>query len=183
VAARGVFELPGAEVRINEPLARAILDGVPGAEEDTRAHDHEHAIEVELPFLHARRSDVTIVPIVLGGLDAAECTAVGHALAKTLAPGVLVVASSDMNHYLDDAETRRRDRLALDRVLALDTAGLYQTCEREDISMCGVLPATAMLAFAAARGARKAELVGYGTSAEAFGDHDRCVGYAGVIVS
>jgi hypothetical protein len=187
VAATGGFEIPGAVLPIDEPLAAAILDEMPGAKADTRAHLHEHAVEVELPFLHARRPDVTIVPIVLASLGEEEAVAVGEGLARALrAAGdehVLVVASSDMSHYLPDDVTRRQDRLAIDQMLRLDPRGLYQTVESHDISMCGYLPATAMLACSLARGAGRAELVGYATSGEAFGDYDRVVGYAGVVVS
>jgi hypothetical protein len=94
----------------------------------------------------------------------------------------LVVASSDMSHYLSDEATRRADRPAIDAMLALDARRLFATVEREDISMCGYLPATAMLAYARARGASSAELVAYAASGDAFGDRERVVGYAGVVV-
>jgi AmmeMemoRadiSam system protein B len=181
VVAEGVFELPGGGVPIDAALAARVLAEVPGAAADARAHEREHAVEVELPFLRARRPDVQIVPIVLGGLSEEEAIAVGEGLARA-APDALVVASSDMNHYLADDVTRAIDRKAIDRLLALDARGLYRTVRDDGISMCGVLPATAMLACARARGAAKAELAGYATSGDAFGDRDRVVGYAGVIV-
>jgi len=183
--AAGSFQIPVGEVPIDEDLAALVLAEVPGAREDARAHAQEHAIEVELPFLQARRADVSFVPIVLGGLDRAEAIAVGRGLARAIegAGGdVLVVASSDMSHYLSDAVTRERDRPAIERILALDPEGLYDVVERQDISMCGILPVTAMLACARDHGASVAQLVGYATSGDAFGDRDRVVGYAGVVV-
>src|SRR5262249_37785698 len=95
---------------------------------------------------------------------------------------VLVLASSDMSHYIPHEAAVARDKLAIDRLLALDAAGLYDVCEREDITMCGVLPATALLAYARERGATRAELVKYATSGEAFGAYDAVVGYAGVVI-
>jgi MEMO1 family protein len=186
VSDAAAFRLPGGDVPVDASLRAAILDGIPGARLDARAHQHEHAVEVELPFLRARRPDVAVVPVVLGGLSGEEAVALGEALARVLATfhaEVLVLASSDMCHYLPDDVTRQRDRLAIDRLLALDALGLYRTCEEHDISMCGVLPATAMLACARARGANAAELCCYATSGDAFGDRDRVVGYAGVIVT
>lgn len=186
VYATGAFRIPGADVAIDEPLAAAILAGVPGAQADRRAHEREHALEVELPFLVALRPDVRIVPIVLGGLgglDGHRVAAVGRALAEVIRDkDVLVIASSDMSHYIPHDEAARRDRLAIDQVLALDALGLYDTCERGGISMCGVLPATALLACTSALGATGAELVQYATSGEAFGDYASVVGYAGVLV-
>ena len=186
VIAAGEFRLPGAVAPIDEELGTAIRDRVPDAREDARAHTREHAVEVELPFLIARRMDVRFVPIVLGSLSERAVLAVGRALAQAIGDvggEVLVVASSDMSHYLPDDETRRRDQPAIQRMLALDPEGLYRVCEEQDISMCGVLPATAMLACARERGAKKAELTGYATSGDAFGDKARVVGYAGVVVT
>jgi AmmeMemoRadiSam system protein B len=184
VLARGSYRMPGADVPIAEPLARAILAEHPRASEDAAAHAREHAIEVELPFLVARRPDVAIVPIVLGPVTGAEAEELGRAVARaTRGRDVLVVASSDMSHFLPEEATRALDALALAPLLALDAAELLRVVRGRDITMCGVLPAAAMLAFARERGARAAELAGYTTSAEASGDAGRVVGYAGVVVT
>jgi AmmeMemoRadiSam system protein B len=183
----GAFRIPGADIPVDAPLAAAILREVPGAAADRDAHAHEHAIEVELPFLLARQPALTIVPIVLAGLSAREAIALGEALARavaaTAAPGeVLLVASSDMSHYLPDAVARTVDHQALEPLLAYDAPALYRTVVDNDISMCGFIPATAMLAYAHATGAPAPELVGYATSGDAFGDRSRVVGYAGVLI-
>jgi AmmeMemoRadiSam system protein B len=180
VWAEGSWKIPGAELPVDEELAARVLAEVPGAQRDVRAHEREHAIEVELPFLVALRPDVRIVPIVLGGLDGAEAAAVGEALAGCVVDA-MVLASSDMSHYIPHDEAKARDRLAIDRLLALDPLGLHATCEAHDITMCGVLPATALLAYARVRGGARPELVQYATSGEAFGDYSSVVGYAGVL--
>jgi hypothetical protein len=183
VWARGALALPGCAVPVDEALCARLLGGL--LEDDREAHRFEHALEVELPLLRARRADVRVTPIVLGGLYEAECVEVGEALAKAvteLGEDVLVVASSDMSHYLSDEETRAIDRRALEPLLALDAVGLYRRVRDEGITMCGVVPATVMLAYARARGARAAELLAYATSGDAFGERDRVVGYAGVVV-
>ena len=95
---------------------------------------------------------------------------------------VVIVASSDMSHYVQDSVARQKDRKAIDRMLSLDPRGLYETVVGERISMCGYLPATAMLYAAKALGAQSARLVKYATSAEVSGDYDHVVGYAGVVV-
>jgi AmmeMemoRadiSam system protein B len=187
VWAKGAFAIPGATIHVDEELcARWIAEASGLLEPDHRAHLHEHALEVELPFLHARRPDVTITPAILGSLDEEECIAVGQALARavqSLGEEVLVVASSDMSHYLADDVTRQIDQRALEPLLRLDAVALYRRVRDEDISMCGILPATAMLAYAVARGAKGAKLLRYATSGDAFGDRDRVVGYAGVLIS
>jgi AmmeMemoRadiSam system protein B len=179
---RGAFALPGGAVAVDEELGARLLGRV-GIVEDRRAHQLEHALEVELPFLRALRASVRVTPLVLGPLDAEECVAVGELLARAIgAEDILVVASSDMNHYLADDVTRVRDRAALAPLLALDPERLHRVVRDEDHSMCGVVPATVMLACARARGARSARLVAYATSGDAFGDRERVVGYAGVVV-
>ncbi len=183
VWARGAWRIPGADVPVDEPLADRILAACPDARADDRAHAREHAIEVELPFLVARRPDVAIVPIVLGGLDGDEAAAFGRSVAQaTAGEDVLLLASSDMSHYLSDAETRPLDWLAIDRLLAVDPAGLAATVDAHEISMCGVLPAVALLAYARERGPAHGELAAYATSGDVSGDLARVVGYAGVVI-
>jgi AmmeMemoRadiSam system protein B len=186
VWASGSFRMPNGEIPIDDELAAAVLreDGM--AQEDHAAHRHEHAIEVELPFLQARQSKLRIVPIVLSGLDAEESVALGEALHRAAASvegDVLVVASSDMSHYLPDTQARKIDRIALEPLLAFDPEKLHHVVHDNDISMCGYIPATVMLAYARAAGATKPELISYATSGDAFGDRSQVVGYAGVLVS
>jgi AmmeMemoRadiSam system protein B len=179
--ADGSWRTPLGSVPVDEELCRAIA-ACPLVEPDRAAHRREHALEVQLPFLQARRADVRIAPLCLGPLLLDECREVARAVAAAARLGALVVASSDMSHYLPAAETERRDRRALDRVLALDAEGLYETVRREDISMCGVVPATVMLLAARELGATRARLVRYGHSGLVNGDLDAVVGYAGVVV-
>jgi len=182
---KGAFALPGDQVPIDEELCAALLESGAGFQADHEAHRYEHALEVELPFIRARRPDAVITPVILGGLDGAECVAVGAALADVVArlgDEVLVVASSDMSHYLPDDVTRQLDRRAIEPMLACDPRRLYDVVEKEAITMCGVLPATAMLSYARARGASRGTLVAYGTSADTFGDRDRVVGYAALAI-
>jgi AmmeMemoRadiSam system protein B len=190
VMAGGAWQLPGARVSIDEELAAAILTEFPLARADHEAHQLEHSLEVEVPFLVARQPALRIVPVVLGVLSASEAVGLGEALYRAVSqvreahPGedVLVVASSDMSHYLPDETARRVDQTALAPLLAFDPEGLYRTVVDHDISMCGFIPATAMLAYARRAGAARPELVAYATSGDAFGDKSRVVGYAGVVL-
>jgi AmmeMemoRadiSam system protein B len=151
---------------------------------DPAAHLREHALEVQLPFLQRARPDVAIAALCLDHLPLAACEALGQAVAAAAAPeGALVVASSDMSHYIPAAEARALDARAIDRLLALDPEGLYRVVHEEEISMCGIIPATVMLFAARARGATRAELVRYAHSGEVSGDQRQVVGYAGVTVS
>ena len=183
----GEWETPMGNIRIDDELCAALMDADRGLEHDILAHQFEHALEVQLPFMrHVAGSEITFVPITVGTDRWADLLALGGAIAdvvEKVAPNALIIASSDMNHYESDAITRVKDGKAIDRVLDLDPRGLYDVVNEEDISMCGYGPATAMLIAAQKLGVSKAELVKYATSADVSGDFDRVVGYAGMMVS
>jgi AmmeMemoRadiSam system protein B len=157
----------------------------PALVEDSVAHRDEHALEVQLPFLQTLVGDFRFVPIALGTRDYAALESLGEAIAAVLARSaepVLIVASSDMNHYEPDEITRVKDRMALERIVALDPRGLLDVVRREGITMCGVGPAVSMLTAARRLGAARVDLVRYATSGDVIGDYDEVVGYAGAIV-
>jgi AmmeMemoRadiSam system protein B len=184
----GDWSFPGFSLGVDVDLARGLAKAA-ALHPDELAHLREHAAEVQMPFLHALRSDVRVVPICLGRLRLTECRDVGLGIARAIrdaererGESVLIVASSDMSHYVSAATARHFDEHAIDRVLALDPEGLFEVCEREEISMCGFIPTTVSLFAARELGATRAELVRYGNSGEVSGDLDQVVGYAGVIV-
>jgi hypothetical protein len=181
----GAWETPLGEVPIDTELALALRQRYSALHDDPAAHRAEHAAEVELPFLQLRQPKLRFVPIALGTGQFEPLEQLGHALADVIAAQkdpVLVVASSDMNHYESDAVTRVKDQQAIERILALDARGLYVVVTQQDISMCGFGPAVAMLTAARQLGAKSAELVKYATSGDVSGDRDAVVGYAGVVV-
>ncbi len=189
VMANTTWQTPLGEVAADAELGVRLLHRFPALQEDSAAHRAEHAIEVQLPFLQARQPNLKIVPIAVGTSDFGALRGLGEALAEVIAEReeagggkVLIVASSDMNHYESDAITRVKDRKAIARVLALDARGLWQVVMNEDISMCGFGPAIVMLTAAKLLGATSATLVKYATSGEVSGDYESVVGYAGIIV-
>ena len=185
IMSEGAWQTPLGEVPIGAELAGALKRRFPALQEDSAAHRAEHAAEVELPFLLLREPKVRFVPIVLGTNQFEVLEQLGKALADVIAAQndpVLIVASSDMNHYESDAVTRVKDHRAIERILSLDPRGLFDVVTQEDISMCGFGPAVAMLTAARQLGAKSAELVKYATSGDISGDRDMVVGYAGVVV-
>ncbi len=184
--ANTVWQTPLGEVAPDSKLGAKLLERFPSLREDSAAHRFEHAIEVQLPFLQAAQPDLQIVPIAVGTRDFDLLSGLGAALAGSIREEqerVLIVASSDMNHYESDAITRVKDRKAIERVLAFDARGLWEVVLKEDISMCGFGPAVVMLTAAKLLGATKATLVKYATSGEVSGDFEAVVGYAGIVVA
>ena len=106
-----------------------------------------------------------------------------HNLKKEIGEDLLIVASSDMNHYEPDDISRKKDKIAIDRIVNIDPDGLLEVVLERNITMCGVAPATSLLTSAKLHGIKEAELVAYGNSAEVSGDYSSVVGYAGIIIS
>lgn len=185
IMTEGSWNTPLGPVPVDSDLAYELVEEFPALTEDAAAHQFEHGIEVELPFLQVRRKDAKLVPIVIGTGQLVILEQLGAAIASAIQRqqrDALIIASSDMNHYEDEATTRVKDRKAIEKVLALDAPGLYEAVINESISMCGFGPAVVMLTAARRLGAQKAELVQYATSADISGDRERVVGYAGVTV-
>lgn len=179
----GQWRTPLGDAEIDGPIAAAIQADCRLWKEDAIAHAHEHSLEVQLPFLQVLAPEFRFVPLALGTVRFGELVEVGESLARVLLAQeqeVLLLTTSDLNHYEDDATTRRKDSMAIERMLALDAAGLYETCGKENISMCGLGPAVAMLTAMQRMGAKVSELVKYATSADVSGDRQTVVGYAGM---
>ena len=182
ILSTGFWRTPLGDATIDEPLAETIKAECPILREDHVAHAAEHSLEVQLPFLQVLVPGFSFVPVALGSVRFDDLVKVGEALARVLAASreTLLLTTSDLNHYQDDQTTRAKDKKAIDQMLALDPRGLYDICRNEDISMCGLGPAVAMLTALRALGAKRAELVRYATSADVSGDTGAVVGYAGM---
>ncbi|HME36656.1 MAG TPA: AmmeMemoRadiSam system protein B [Candidatus Sulfotelmatobacter sp.] len=182
----GAWQTPLGDVPLDAELAAALKERFPALQEDSAAHRGEHAAEVEIPFLLLRQPELSFVPIALGTGQFEVLEHLGKAMADVIAAQsdpVLIVASSDMNHYESDAVTRAKDHRAIERILSLDPRGLFDAVTQQNISMCGFGPAVAMLTAARQLGAKSAELVKYATSGDISGDRNMVVGYAGVVVA
>lgn len=185
VMTSGTWETPLGEEAIDTELARAILDRSRVLEEDDRAHRKEHSIEVQLPFLQLLFPQVPFVPICLFSHEYGVCHDVGEAMGgaiQALGKRVLLIASTDMSHYVSQEMAERKDGMVIEAIVNLDPERLHTTVLRERISMCGFHPTTAMLIAAKALGGTRAELIRYATSGDITKDYNSVVGYAGLII-
>jgi AmmeMemoRadiSam system protein B len=181
----GEWLTPLGPVSINSRLNALLQQHVPQVRSDSVAHQFEHSLEVQVPFIQYLRPDATISAICLGHGDFAAVRQIGEGIAaavRAYGADVLIVASSDMTHYESAESARHKDELALERVLEFDPQGLLQVCRNQHITMCGAVPAAVMLVAAGELGATQAELLAYGTSGDVTGDNRQVVGYAAVTV-
>jgi AmmeMemoRadiSam system protein B len=164
-----------------------LTDALHGADRalmlDAAAHRQEHSLEVQVPFLQVLAGEFSLAALCVGTTNLAKLETLGHALARVIRDcpdPVLLVASSDMNHYEPAEICSRKDQKAIERMEALDARGLHQVIGDEEISMCGAACAVSVLTACRSLGASTARLVRYGNSGEVNGDFRRVVGYAGM---
>jgi AmmeMemoRadiSam system protein B len=149
-----------------DPVTATLADGGHATADDV-PHAPEHSLEVQLPFLQRAVPAATVVPVAVGASTADDVAAVA---AATAAPDTVVLCSTDLSHYLPDAEARRQDErtAAAIEALAPERVGVRDAC--------GVYALRGTLAWAAGEGlaARRLALA---TSADTAGDPSRVVGY------
>jgi AmmeMemoRadiSam system protein B len=181
------WETPLGVVRVEREPSRTLSALAGFVAEDETAHRFEHSIEVQLPFLQTVLQTFSFVPVSLAHISDHECARLGQAVAqlyeKQMALGkkTIVIASSDLSHYLSPEETERLDRLVLGPVLALDPAALLEAVRREHISMCGVIPTAVFLEAGKTLGAKRARLLKHCHSGDV-SPMKEVVGYASVAV-
>lgn len=185
VAPHETWRIPGCTLPSDPAFARVLADAIPGLELDAAAHQAEHAIEVQLPLLARLAPDVKVVGIAIGHADLASCLRFAEGLANVLRrceEQPLLLISSDMNHFATDEATRQLDALALGVLEGLDPKEIHDTVSENQISMCGILPAVIVLETLRRLGRlKRAQRVGYATSADVTHDTSRVVGYAGML--
>lgn len=149
---------------------------------DETAHRSEHSLEVQVPFLQYIARDFKIVPICLGMQDEETAREVADEIIEAkekTGKDVVLIASSDMHHYLPDEECRRKDRVVIDFILSMDVSKFYGTIYRLQASVCGYGAIAVAMMYAKHYGGF-AELVDYSTSGDVEPMHE-VVGYAGMV--
>ncbi|MDN3515568.1 MAG: AmmeMemoRadiSam system protein B [Candidatus Brocadia sp.] len=182
----GLWRTPLGDIAVDEVVVNELVHTCNLIEKDREAHMYEHAAEVQIPFIQYFNPHSKIVVMVISARNIADLENIGKNLSRVLQklrPNALVVASSDMTHYESQALANRKDRIAIDEILALQEDTLYRKVNEMHITMCGIYPIVIMLVCSKERGARKSELVRYETSGDITGDYDQVVGYAGILIN
>jgi len=185
IMTEGTWKTPLGKVEIDSALSKQILATSSFLEEDNEAHQYEHSIEVQVPFLQYFRRDIKLVPIIFSHASNATYREIGIELAraiKALNREVVIIASSDMTHYEPQEQAKEKDTQAIEAILNLDEDELLRRINKLNISMCGYAPTVALIAAAKELEATSAELVKYQTSGDITGDYSSVVGYAGIII-
>lgn len=204
VYARGEWETPLGTLAVEDKFCTELMKRSEIFTDDVLAHRFEHSIEVQVPFVLALNPRARLVPISMRDYRPETCRALGLALAEAVRifqeknPGknIAVLASSDLSHcgpryeqippegMTADGYAREQDKKALDAILNLDAESLRRAVVAQNVTICGLGPAAAVMETAKQLGLNKTKLAAYGTSADVSGkDSEDVVGYAGVLIS
>ncbi|MBF0523235.1 MAG: AmmeMemoRadiSam system protein B [Candidatus Omnitrophica bacterium] len=181
---KGGFETPLGLVSVDEEFTKKLVGKNPKFYDEPSVFEQEHSLEVEIPFLQKTFKDFKIVPVLFGQPDLKTIASFASALKDAVGDrdDVLVIASSDMSHYHDDATARAMDKKTIDTILAYDIESFWKGCDARTIEMCGFMPVTAALLYAREKGLDRIEDLHYANSSDVTGDKNRVVGYTSVII-
>lgn len=180
---KGDWETPLGDVPIAGDIVMELMESHI-FQRDTLAHIKEHSLEVIVPMLKYLNPNVSVVPITIKHMGYDSCEETARMLYKVVGDrdDVLVLVSSDFNHYENSEITEKKDLLAINKILEMDAEGLVHVVSDENISMCGVIPSAVAVIFGKLCSKSSARLVEHTHSGYVSGDFDRCVGYAGIII-
>jgi len=178
--AEGAWTTPLGSTPIDTKLANALIDELsPLASFNRQAHEVEHSIEIQLPFLqYALDNDLKIVPIMVGSQSDNIINKLAAALAKYADERTIIVASTDLSHYHPEREAHELDGFFVDAVLSGDADSLHDVVRLGKCEACGYAPVLALMRAAGALGADTVFKLQYATSADVpAGDSTQVVGY------
>lgn len=182
--AKGAFETPLGVIAIDEKLCAKLLGTSVIFTDNTRPHDSEHALEIQLPFLQTVLSPFTLCPLIMGQQDLSLCRDLGRALLGAIGnpDDVLVVASTDLSHFHHAKQAEAMDGEVVRLVEALDVDALGGKLSGEEVEACGGGPVLAALTYAQGLGRNEVKILNYAHSGHVTGDNSSVVGYLSAVV-
>ena len=151
---------------------------------DEEAHKSEHSVEVQLPFLQFTVDKPRCVFICMGDQSYRSAVALEDAISEAgavLGRQILVIASSDFNHYESKEIAERKDMPAIKELERLDAKRFHELIGKSGDSACGYGPIAVAVLYAKRHGAESGRLLKYATSGEITGDYSSVVAYASII--
>ncbi len=175
---RGVFETPCGPMAVNEEIAALLqAEGAPVCDYPA-AHQREHSLEMQLPFLQRFLPSTPIVPLIMGFQSPATIHGLAAALATCLkGRRAVLIASSDLSHYQDARTAKKLDAVVLTAIQTLDPDGLESALAHTPDHACGGGPIASVMRAAIALGARHGRVLRYADSGDVSGDKSAVVGY------
>ncbi|MCX7719865.1 MAG: AmmeMemoRadiSam system protein B [Dictyoglomus thermophilum] len=184
IYSEGIWTTPLGDVEIDSVLSQKILQESDYLKEDALAHQPEHSLEVQVPFLQYINPNIKIVPITVVDYSYEVLKNLGYAISQAVRDyeyNTVIIASSDFSHYEPHEIAKQKDLYAIESILNLDEKEFIKRVVEKDISICGVGPIVITMIAVKLLGSKRAKLVEYQTSGNVTRDFDQVVGYAGII--
>lgn len=184
IMAEGKWKTPLGELEIDVEMAEDIFKNSKIIKNDKKAHQYEHSIEVQLPFIqYIFGKDIKFVPICMTRQDINTDIEIAKSICSSVVDkNILIIASSDFTHYEPQDYAKNVDKQAINAILEFNPKKLYDMIYHQNLTMCGPGPITVMLIACETLGAKKAELLKYATSGDISGLYGQVVGYASIII-
>ena len=158
---------------VHEDIVKKLRKNIP---DDPRAHRYEHSVEVQVPFIQFIDANAKIVPIIMSDQSPGCAQFVSKAISEACEGyDAMIIASSDLSHYVAKKKAYSECADVLERICALDIKGMYETIDEQGVTACGYGP----MAVAMSAG-RRAKLLKYSDSGDSLGMNDEVVAYASV---
>ncbi|OQX54536.1 MAG: AmmeMemoRadiSam system protein B [Candidatus Omnitrophica bacterium 4484_213] len=179
----GYYRTPLGDVEIDKELAKKLINGS-NIRFYPPAHQREHSVEAQIPFLQTVLKDFKIVPIVMGNCSYQDCLDLGKAIAENIKDKrILIVASTDLSHFHPSKQAKPLDKITQNEIRRFNPRELYQKVQTEECQLCGAMPVVATLIASKDLGADKVELLKYLHSGDVTGDNSRVVGYGSFVIT
>jgi AmmeMemoRadiSam system protein B len=182
--ARGSFETPLGAIEVDEALCADLLAGSSVFTDNTRPHDSEHALEIQLPFLQTVRPPFRLCPLLMGQQDPDLCRELSQALRSAIRDpdDTLIVASSDLSHFHPAGQAENMDARVAAHIESLDIDGLHSDLCTGQAEACGGGPIITALSYARSLARTGIQVLKYAHSGHITGDNASVVGYLSAVV-
>ncbi|QKQ99725.1 AmmeMemoRadiSam system protein B [Metallosphaera tengchongensis] len=178
----GDWETPLGSARVQRSLVKELVSLSEVVDIDEKAHLYEHSIEVQLPFMQYF-FDLNILPITILMQTPEIASFVAEGIWRFIKAhpdmDIVVLASSDLNHYDPHEQTLEKDQLVINQIVDLNYKELYRVVEEDDVTVCGYAPIMASLILSKKMG-KKPHILKHATSGDTSGDKSSVVGYLAV---
>ena len=179
------WNTPLGNIAVDDELRTRLTERSEVFKVDSMPAADEHSLEVQVPFIQVLNPEAAILPVTIGytGRDALKQG--GIELAEVISDSdgdILIIASTDMSHYISAEMARELDSHAIAKITRLDPDGFYDTVVSRRISMCGAAPVYVMMTAAKQLGATRGKVIEYTNSGYTSGDFDQVVGYLSAVV-
>ena len=179
VISYGVFQTPLGNIQLDTTIAQKLLDDELFLE-IKEAHQYEHSLEVQLPFLQVVLSNFLLVPIVIGTIDLDVCRHIGNKIAEALNDekrSYVLILSTDLSHYYHYDIAKKIDTNFIEALKKFDENYLYEMLKSDKAQACGEGPVLAGMVASKKLGAKKVEILHYANSGDTAGPKNEVVGY------